>query len=355
MINAQIYDSATLLGVMQDTPAMQPPKSYWDFCYPNTITFDTEYVDFEQITENRKIAPLVVPTAQGKPIWSAAGRATRVKPAYVKPKDPITATRMIKRHAGLEPMLTTQSLSPAARYNAIVADIQRQHRWAIERRWEWLRAEATINGKVTLEDEAYPRTVVDFGRDLSHTIALTGGNRWGDNGVSIVRAIETYATKMRRAKFGGVMARATIGVDVWNVIRQDAEIRALLGLDLRNNNGGININVGARNTLGVGEEWERVGSISNIELYVYHDYYQGSAGEVIQFMSPKDVVFTSNNINGYQCFGAILDSDANFQPLPIFSKMWKENDPSATFIMNQSAPLMVPVNPNGSLRVTAVA
>ena len=144
MINHQIYDTATLLGVLRDNDMMLPPSNYWlSLCFPSTVTFDDEYIDFSKIAENRKLAPLVVPTAQGKPIYSAAERLTRVKPAYVKPKDPVSASRMIKRAAGMGELAPgVASMTPAQRYNAIVADIMRQHRRAIERRWEWLAAQA---------------------------------------------------------------------------------------------------------------------------------------------------------------------------------------------------------------------
>ena len=71
MINHQIYDTATLLGVLRDNDMMLPPSNYWlSLCFPSTVTFDDEYIDFSKIAENRKLAPLVVPTAQGKPIFA---------------------------------------------------------------------------------------------------------------------------------------------------------------------------------------------------------------------------------------------------------------------------------------------
>ena len=61
------------------------------------------------------------------------------------------------------------------------------------------------------------------------------------------------------------------------------------------------------------------------------------------------------NVMGVKAFGAILDKKASFQPLPIFPKMWDEDDPSATILMTQSAPLMVPINPNNTFRARVVA
>jgi hypothetical protein len=352
MINHQIYDTATLLGVMRDDEAMQPPSNYWlSLCFPGVINFTDEYIDFTKITSNRKLAPLVVPTAQGKPIYSAAERMVRVKPAYVKPKDPVTASRMIKRHAGLGELALPVAQTPQQRYNAIVADIMREHRRAIERRWEWMAAQAAIYGSVTLEDEAYPRTVVDFQRNADHTVTLLGAARWGQAGVSILGNVETWRKRCRDAAFGGPTNRLTIGSNVWEIMRADAEIRELLKTDLKAQNNGLNINLGIREGLDV----EFVGRLSGtLDVYVYSDYYQEPDGTTTPFMSPNDVVLTGPNVQGVRAFGAIQDIGAQFQALAIFPKMWPEQDPSATFIMNQSAPLMVPVNPNNTLRATVL-
>lgn len=352
-IENTIYDSRTLLGVFWDDRYMEPPANYWlSNFFPNTVTFETEEIDFSKLNDVRKLAPLVVPTAQGKPIYSAAERRSVVKPAYVKPKDPVTASRLIRRAAGLGELGRTQPLTPMQRYMAIIGDIQRQHRYAIERRWEWLAAEAVIHGRNILEDEAYPRTVVDFLRDPSHNITLGAGARWGDAGVSIMNWVEAARDKVRNARYGGVVNRITLGSKAWEVLRNDNEIKELLNTQYRLNTGDISIKYGLRQGLDV----EYVGSLGqNTQLFVYSDYYQEADGTVVPFMDPRDVVLTSPSISGVRAFGAIQDIAANLQAMPVFSKMWNEEDPSATFVMNQSAPLMVPVNPNASLRARVVA
>jgi len=351
-----VYGSSTLLGVMREDKNMQPPARYWLDMFPTAINFDTEEIDFSKLTGTRKLAPLVVPTAQGVPIYTNAERRSVVRPAYVKPKDAVTATRMMRRVAGMGELGSNdRALSPAQRYAAIVADILREHRFSIERRWEWLASEAIQNGRVTLEDDRYPLTVVDFERDAAHTATLTAGNFWGDAGVSILESVEGFRKIVRDAAFGGVTNRMTIGSDVWDVMRKDQEIRELLNTNYRLNSG-AELNMGLRDPLEPGLEVERVGKLSaNLEVYVYSDYYQDEAGATVPFMSTKDIVLTGSNIQGVKCFGAIQDISANLQSLAIFPKMWPEQDPSATFIMSQSAPLMVPVNPNNTFKATVLA
>ncbi len=349
MIERRIYDTDTLLGVVRET---EPPNNYWlNLLFPRTVTFDTEYVDLERVSGMRKMAPLVVPTAQGKPIYGQASRTERFKPAYLKPKDAVSPTRLIKRMPGIEPLLSPNQLGPQGRYDAIVADMQREHREAIERKWEWMAAQAAQHGMVRLEDDGYPTAIVDFGRDPSHTVILTNGSRWGDPGVRILNQIETWRTRTRQAKFGGVTNRLTMGTQAWEAMRNDPEIKELLNTQYRNL-GNASLNLG----LTEGLEIENVGRLSGtLELYVYSDYYHAPNGSQVPFMDPRDVVLTGPGFNGVRCFGAIMDKRAGFQPLEMFPKMWDSEDPSGTYLMTQSAPLMVPFNPNVSLRARVVA
>lgn len=356
-----IYDTRTLLqvgGTIEQNAA--PVTTYWlDLLFNEEMNFDTEYVDFGLIDEKRVLAPLVVPTAQGKPIYSAAERSMRLKPAYVKPKDPVSAARMLRRQAGLGELAPREAMTPAARYNAIIADITRVHRNAIRRRWEWMAARAAIDGRVTLNGDtggegsgSYPTTVVDFQRHPDNTMVLAPGSRWGDAGVSIVESINDIREQVRRMPYGGPLNRITIGGDVFRVLRQDPEIVEQLNLNFRQFQT-TSLNRGFT----TGKYVEYVGNLGgDLEVYVYSDFYEDLyTGEVIDVMARNEVVFSGPNVRGVRAFGAILDKGAQFQPLSIFPKMWDEQDPSVTYVMHQSAPLMVPVRPNNTFKLTPVA
>ena len=348
-IQTTVYDTSTLLGVMVDPQAMQPPSSYWlDLCFPTEVQFDDEFIDFSRLSETRKLAPLVVPTSQGVPIYAPAESMTRVKPAYVKPKDPVSATRVIRRVAGLGELGGRAPMSPSERYNAIVTDILKQHRHAIERRWEWLAAEAVQHGQVTLVGENYPERIVNFNRAAAHTVTLTGATRWGQSGVDILGNLETWKKMTRLAKHGGASNRVTIGAEAWEVMRKDADIKEWLKTDYTpNTRNGLDLNLGVMEGL----EVEHVGKINGTtDVYVYSDYYEEADGTTTPFMDPRDVVLTGPNVSGIRAFAAIEDVAASWQPMQMFPKMWNVEDPSATFVMTQSAPLMVPLNPNATMR-----
>jgi len=344
-ITPQFYDTTALLGVIEEQDA---PDFYWLPMFNNQINSDEETIDFEKIPHaGRKLAPFVTPLAQGKPIYSRKSVVSRVKPAYLKPKDAVSPDRVMKRKPG--EMLARNPMGPAARRAAIIADITAQHSEAIDRTWEWLAARAVIDGKVTIGDDLMPEREIDFGRDAGHTITLGVGARWGDSGVSIVSNVEAWRTTCRRAEFGGRTNRLTLGVDAWDVVRKDDEVKALMDRNYRGRDGNL------RTGLAADSEVEYVGSLGpDLDVYVYSDYYE-VAGVVTPFLGAKEAVLTGPGMMGYRCFGAIQDPHANYQPYDKFPRNFTQDDPAGEFVMTQSAPLMVPVNPNATFKATVLA
>lgn len=355
-IEYEIYDTDTILGVMNE---IETPSSYWlDLCFGGReVTSEEENIDLEKVFTTRRIAPFVSPFSQGRPIYSRRSEAVRFRPAYIKVKDPVTAARMIRKRPG--ELLSKAPNDPMARYDATIADIARTHLEAIKRTWEWLAARAVIDGKVEIEDQDGNQYLIDFRRAESNTIVLPAGARWGDSGVSIVDSIESMRALVRkpvdalgnRSGFsGGRVNRITIGAAVWDKIRRNDELKEQLDLNTRGTN--ADFLTGIRQMSDI----EYVGDLGpDLPCFVYTASYEDyKTNTEVPYMSEKDIVMTGPALEGVRCFGAILDKRADLMPLPVFPKMWDEEDPSATQFMTQSAPLMVPLNANASLKATVV-
>lgn len=344
-ITPQFFDTTDLIGVMREE---EPVEFYWAGMFTNQINSDEEFIDFEKIPHaGRKLAPFVTPLSQGKPIYSRKAVLSRVKPAYIKPKDAVSPDRVMKRKPG--ELLAPTPMSAEQRRQAIIADIAVQHSEAIDRSLEWLAARAVIDGKVVIGDDLAPEREVDFNRAAAHTIALGAGARWNEGTATIVENIEAWRTLCRRAEFGGRVNRLTVGPDAWDAMRKSDEIKRLLDVNTRGTDANVRIGIAANS------EIEFVGNIApDLAVYVYSDYYEVD-GVVTPFLDPKDVVLTGPGMMGYRCFGAIQDPHAQYQPFEKFPRNFKQDDPAGEFVMTQSAPLMVPVNPNTTLKATVLA
>lgn len=355
----ETWNTRRSLGVMRD---VEPAFTYWlNLGFANTMTSTDEYIDFEKLPKNiRKIAPFVRPLGSGKPIYTDSATGFRFKPAYSKLKDVIDPVMPILKRAGIDrSMIGETEITPMQRRDLIRAAMTAAHVEAMERRWEWMAAKAIINAGYVVEGEEYPAVSLDFRRAANHTIIKTAGNFWGDSGVSIFSDIQSWCDRMFNAPFGGFPTRLTVGSRVWQVMRQDAEFMKHMDTNIRDPRATVERGlISADKVVKVGELQVGGASGAVIEIYLYRDtYIDYETGIEMPFMADTDIVMTASidRINGYQCFGAIIDPYAQYQALPIFPRNWMEpGDPAVEYLLHQSAPLMVPINPNATLHATVV-
>ena len=352
-----IYDTEELLGVFVE---LRPVRRFWRRWFPGSITSDRKEIFWNTIFGNRLLAPLVLPTVPGVPTWGARERVESVAPAYLKPKDALDASEFVVRRAGLGELGQLTPLTQEQRYNATVAAIL-QHHWDIIERWEeWACSQILLNGKITLEnDGSYPEREVDFRRHADNTVTLAAdaARVWSTAGADIVSDLETWNNRMARASFGGACQDILFGGDAWDSFRKNPSALKLLDTQIRGTDANFNIGVGD------GEPVQFRGRFSgNFNLWTYADQYEtGSIGLTgatpVDYMNSKDILMLAApaRLQSSMAYGAIQDFDAQLRPTPIFPKMWRENDPSATVIMTQSAPLPVLVHPNGTLKARVLA
>lgn len=341
----ELFQTVELLEVIENIPEV--PQYFLNTFFPRTYTSQSEYIDFDLLDKGRRLAPFVAPNVQGQPMLQRGFSTRRLKPAYVKPKDPIDPARLLVRQAG---EAYGGEMTLQEREDAIVADTLRDQRDGIHRRWEWMAAEAVKHGAVTLEGENYPTVTVSFGRDPNNTITLSGGALWSaSTTANPIRDVTAWSYQIRRS--GVAATRLIMGTNASSAFfATDAVQRAF---DVRRGTTmGANLEQFA--TLG-GESLTFHGVLpgTQIGVYTYSEIYEDNMGEEQQFLDPDDVILTGD-VAGVKCFGAIMDRKAGWRSLPLFPKMWEQEDPSGLFLMSQSAPLMVPLRPNATILATVL-
>lgn len=343
-MSIEIQDSHTLIGVVEK---LQPINSFWlNLVFPTVQTFEDEYIDFDIVDKGRRVAPFVAPNVAGKPMKSKGYDTRRFKPAYVKPKQILEPNRTLTRRAG---EAFTGTLTPQARANALIADYLQEQRNMIERRWDIMAAQAVIDGQAVISGEDYPSVTISFGRDSGNTVTLGSGARWGDSGVKPLDNLQTWADTVY-AKSGVVPTDVIMGYEAWAAFRVDADVQKQL--DLKRGSVQTELNL-APEVLAPAAYKGQVGAF---RIWVYRDWYENDSGTNVEILNSKAIVMLNpQGVEGIRAYGAILDNKAGYQALPIFSKMWENEDPSGVFIMSQSAPLMIPTRPNAVLKATVLA
>lgn len=343
-----MWGTVETVAIQSDT-RMAPPDGFWLRFYPRIVTSTAEVILFDQLpVRDRRLAPFVAPNVQGRIMRQRGRPMASFKPAYVKPKHSVTPDRAIPRRPG-EPLLGNLTLEQ--RWNAIIADCLRDERESIERRWDWMACQATVYGYVDVYGEDYPRVRVDFNRDPALTFILSGAAAWNQTTATPLEDINV-ARETAFAKGGSSVNDLVFGLTAWGNFTKRVNLKDLMSRDNRGSNSTMNT-TGLRS----GEPFEYQGRIEGpngggfIDLWTYSNEYEDEDGVMVPFMDPRDVVGIGSNFQGVRAFGAIMDK-RSLQAVPMFPKVWDaDEDPSGTFTMTQSAPLMVPGNPNNSFRI----
>lgn len=342
-------DLATLLEVRRKQKGIVP---FWLAFFGRTLTFETPYIDFERVSRTyKKLAPFVAPNVQGRVIRGEGSNMERFSPAYVKPKSVIDPSKVIARQPG---EVMYQPMSNAQRRLAVIAEETKEHKMRIENREEWLAAHAIIEGSVTISGEDYPDRFVDFNRDPSLNYILAGGARWDQS--STADPLNDILTARRNVNSltGNVVNRIIFGTDAWDLFVARLGLNSptaghLLDRTFRGSESDISRILNGYE--GAEYAGRFVGSNgAGFECWVYSGTYIDDDGNTQPFLNPADVVGVGD-VDGARCYGAIMDAKAGYRAMQVFMKNWVNEDPSVEYLLSQSAPLMVPGEPNNTFRI----
>lgn len=344
----EIYGTVTLIGVQR---RQQVDNLYWLDTFANDqINFETEEVAWERVNPRRRLAPFVSPRAQGRVMRREGSTSETLRPAYVKPKHEVNPFQARARRVG-EAIGGSATLEQ--RYNAIVAENMAEEANMIRRRWDWMCAQAIVEGVLIVkgEDGDYPEVEVDFRRDPSLDVTLVGTAQWGEADADPLGDLNELRTRAFKLG-GGRIERLTMGIDAFDRFFADEQVQKLLKTD---GNRGEASTLSSLSSPDANIEYRGRLSGANgqggIDVYTYAGTYHDYDGTEVSVMDSYDVVGTGPNLRLTRCFGAIMDKRAQLRALDMFPKMWDQEDPSQTFTMTQSAPLMAPGEPNASFRI----
>lgn len=339
-----VYDMYTLLEVLR---VQKSPSSFWLQFFPRQINFTTPEIAFDKVFgDDRGLAPFVVPNVQGRVLGLDGYETMSFKPAYVKPKHVVDPNMVIERQPG--EALGTGSLSISQRRDAVIAEILRKHRVLIQNRCQWLAARALIDGKVVIEGEDYPKTLVDFRRHPSLTGTLTGAARWSESTANPLEDLKTMRVHANN-RSGARITQHIFGAEAWDMFCQRVDLKDLLDTRYRGSETSITrLDDGYEGVEYMGVI-QGLNGAGRIEVWVNTEkYIDPVTGAEEFYLDQKTVVGVSPLVQGVRCFGAIKDKKSDYRALEIFPKMWEEEDPSVEYLMSQSAPLMVPKQPDAT-------
>ena len=336
-----IFTTGVLARVVAELP---PPQPFILNSFFGTVQTETsEEIHFDVDSGRRRLAPFVAPIVAGKVVQSKGYVTKTFKPAYIKDKRVFTPQRPLKRAIGER---IGGELSAAQRLQIMLATDLQDQIAMLTRRQEVMAVEALRTGKITVTGDEYPTVEVNFGRDAALTpAALAGTARWGQSAGKPLANLQEWSLLVTE-KSGATANIVIMDPKAYALFAADPEVQKLL--DRFRGREALNATV-------IGEGGRFMGSIGDLDIYVYVGWYEDPAtGNNTPYLPDNTVIITSAQLEGVRAYGAIHDEKAGFQAMPYFAKSWVEEDPAVRYLLLQSAPLVVPYRVNASFsRVVA--
>lgn len=290
-----------------------------------------ETVDIDIIKGKRRMAPFQSPRVEGKLVEKLGFTTNSYKPAYIKPKKVLEAADIVNNRAAGESAYSLQS--PEERARMMLATELNDLEDMIIRREEWMAVQQIVNGYVDVVGDGVNYRI-DLLMDADHKITLTGTNIWTDalsdpdsdlsDGVGLI------------SKDAGVSANVVIG----NSATMDVYVRHAKVKDNLNTR---RIDLGLIKPEDMGDGISYYGFVivsgKQLDLYGYDNWYIDDAGVEQPMIPDGQIVITSTKADFRRHYGSIKDKKAGYAAIPRFPKTWDEEDPDATWLMVQSAPL----------------
>lgn len=343
-----VYSTTQLVEVIRTEKTL---PTFWGQFYPREIMFETESIAFDKVSKDyRTMAPFVAPTVQGVPQRDQGFSTVEYKPAYIKIKNIVDPnTNFFERTPG--EALSVGSLSPQERLNNAIATNLVDHKIKIDNRLEWMMAKALIEGSLTISGDNYPTTTIDFNRDASLEVVLTGTAKWDSsapNPLADIAALRKQSNSLTGATGHKVIfgsEAASLFIDYITTTGQKLIDKTLTG-----SNTVISMVIDGFDGV------EYMGSVSGsngatYDCYIYSGKVLNEAGSEEELLSPNDVVGVAPMYSGARCFASIREV-LDLKPYKYFPKTYEEQDPSCMYVLTQSAPLTVPGRTNATFRLT---
>ena len=334
--SVDLFDLRTMLRALEQR---KPPRTFFlDMFFAMTEVHDTATVDIDIIKGTRRMAPFVRPTLAGKLIERQGYTTSTYKPPYIKPKMVTTAAEIFKRMPGQ--IIYGGNMSPqqraAEQLGKDLADLEDM----IIRREEWMAAKGITSGQLRVIGEGVDDTIT-FGMSATHLPTLSGGDLWSAP-TTATPIDDLRAWKRTVIQDSGVAPTDVVmgpaAYDAFMKCNQVSDKTKSLFDFLRLTLGQIEPQALPNGTTYIGRITEL-----GLDMWLHEDWYISDFDSSVEesMMPTNKVLMGSRNARTTRHYAAIQDLEAS-GALKRFPKTWIEKDPSAQFLVVQSAPLMIP-------------
>lgn len=336
-MNIDIFDWRVMTEVMILLPKV--PTLLQQLFFKRRRTHTAEHIDFDKVWADRKILPFVSNVAGGTVVSGTRREMRTVRAPRLRPKQRFTAADLLMSRASGSPVYTVGASDPQAamqqKLNLELTHLKNRVDYTIE-----YYASQAMTGEILVSQEDLEFSV-DYLMPADHKVVLLAGDKWGDAGVDSGEDLQIWADKIIDAT-GEAPDTCVMGTEAASAWESNEAL--LKKMDIRR------VEMG---TLAPSVKNHYMGTYKGIDLYRYGGSVTDEFGNSLSYWDPKRVSLGNSNSPCSVEFGLILDLDAGVQVEgEYFVKSWVEKDPSVQWILAESRPLPVPMQPESFVNAT---
>lgn len=335
--------SADILSPVSLTAAVNEIRSPLSFLKNMFYSMDemvpTETIELSTIRDGRSMAPFVKRDGSARLVDGDSEDFRIVRPAHIRIKKPLTPSELLdKRRAGFAIHQTSSDVNAAMRayMSRELGSMMRK----VQNAEEWLCSQA-ITGSIAYEDAEGVAFNVDFGRDASLVVTLTGADTW-DQTTSVPSENFLQASELINDFSEGVATDVILGRNARAAFLANADVQKKLEFRPEL------IRQGQLDTTSTFRDDGALllGTYAHgIRVWSYGRKVTMPDGSVVDLIRPDyaEFLWRSPEAERVVYYGAIRDMKAIGAGRVLmarrFSKSWEVEDPSARMMLIESNPL----------------
>lgn len=337
---------------------LKTPKQFYRTMFGNQFLSKTDTIVFDEVFEDAsQISKFVAPNVVSKVNQTKSFDIKTFRPAYAKEKDVIEAWNdtLMSRIAG---EAIGGQYTMAQRAKMVRAYQLSMHRSKMKNLQEYMCFKAFANGELEIKGEQYPVSTISYGRNSALTLSTLGATAWNSNNtfnpLSTIAQVSDLVYEHGNANVDTIIMGRTAFAALYSYMSHK-DRQHLLDSNIRGSDLAMNL-IAAGDVRGVDRVMSFTGlNGQRIEIYVDNRYYTDEYGVKHRYIADTQLVaFDSQEFKGVMAFGAIKDKEAGYLPMEMHHKEFTIDEPSADFLLTQSAPLPIVLTPNAVLSIADV-
>ena len=259
----RLFETNTLTRVVNDLRT--PVHGFLMMLFNMVLQFEEEKVYFDRDRPDQGLMPASLPTVQAVVTQEKSYDTESFQPGYRKHKTPCDINRPFRRAAGEQ---ISGSSTPRERARMAVAENLAMHKMMFYNLLEYFCAQTLVYGGYAMVGQQYPERIIDFNRPDSHSIVLSGSDRWSNAASDPNDDLLDWA-ELGAKNGAGMLDTLIMGNAAFKAFRSHAKVKEKF--DWASNSRNMSdVDTGSQFDRGI----KYRGQYDGFAIYTYQDWYK---------------------------------------------------------------------------------